>query len=109
VKKTPAQLDAEIAESLTSKAASARRPPPPPPKHRKYDINPSSPEVIKAFLKSNYTADEVGIQEFIAKRYLAWMRQTQKRYPDMDVADEWTAIISEFTAALRKHGVHVED
>jgi hypothetical protein len=87
-----------------------------------YDINPSSPEVIQAFLKSGYAADEVGIQEFIAKHYAGWMRQyrqrhekrndprsTAKGFYDTDPSLVWADIIHEFTAALRKHGVHVED
>ena len=79
---------------------------PPPPKHRAYDINPTSPEVIKAFLESGLAADEVGIQEFISKHYANWMRQFKKR-SDADPADVWSVIIREFTDALREHGVHV--
>ena len=48
-------------------------------KRRAYDINPSSPEVIAAFMKSGYPATEDGIQEFIAKHYGNWMRQYRKR------------------------------
>lgn len=110
-KKTPAQLDAEIAEVLTSS-----------PKRWMYDINPSSPEVIQAFLESGYAADAVGIQEFIAKRYAGWMRQYSKRHAkrndprsiakgayETDPSDVWAGIISEFTEALRKQGIHIED
>jgi hypothetical protein len=120
-KKTPAQLDAEIAAALASPPAK-RRSPQPPLKRRMYDINPSSPEVIEAFLKSGYVADEVGIQEFIAKHYAGWMRQYKKRHAarhdprsiavgsyETDPSDVWADIISEFTTALRAHGVHVEE
>jgi hypothetical protein len=128
-KKTSTQLDAEIAEALASSPTFSSRSraatqPPPPLKRRMYDINPSSPEVIQAFLKSGYAADEVGIQEFIAKHYAGWMRQYSKRHEHekrddprstarasyaTDPSDIWAGIIVEFTEALRKHGVHVED
>ena len=114
--KTPKQLDVEIAEALAS-SPTARVPLPKyqllPPKRQMYDINPSSPEVIRAFLKSGNVANEEGIQEFIAKRYAGWMRQYKKRsntsYGDMDPSEVWAGIIREFTQALRKHGAHVVD
>lgn len=75
-------------------------------KRRAYDINPSSPQVIAAFMKSGYPATEEGIQEFIAKHYGNWMRQYKKsyqpQYGDTDPADIWAAIISEFTTALER-------
>lgn len=107
-KKTPAQLDAEIAEALATRS--------PPPKRWMYDINPASPEVIQAFMKSGYAADEVGIQEFIAKHYAGWMRQYKKRHEkrndsrstarggyETDPSDIWAGIIREFTEALERH------
>ena len=109
MKKTPAQLDAEIAQALASRSTTAKRSVP-IPKRRPYDINPSSPEVIQAFMKSGYPADEVGIQEFISKRYGNWMRQYRKSHragsADSDPSDVWTEIIREFTAALERHFKH---
>lgn len=111
-KKTPAQLDAEIAEALAASTATAKYRPP-TPKRRAYDINPSSPEVIQAFMKSGYPADEVGIQEFIAKRYRNWMRLHNKGYMKgaytTDPSDVWAEIIREFTAALERHFKHEDD
>jgi hypothetical protein len=76
-------------------------------KRRAYDINPSSPEVITAFMKSGYPATEDGIQEFIAKRYGNWMNQYRKRFDpragDTDPSDIWASIIDEFTRALERH------
>jgi hypothetical protein len=106
-KKTPAQLDAEIAEALASRSTTTAKYRPPTPKRRAYDINPSSPEVIQAFMKSGYPADEVGIQEFIAKRYGNWMRLHKQKYMkgtyDTDPSDVWAEIIREFTTALERH------
>jgi len=76
-------------------------------KRRAYDINPSSPEVVAAFMKSGYPATEEGIQEFIAKHYGNWMKQYRKRLDprtgDPDPAEIWDSIIREFTAALERH------
>ena len=109
MKKLPKQLDAEITKALASRSTKYR---PPPSKRRAYDINPSSPEIIAAFMKSGHPATEEGIQEFIAKRYGNWMRLHKKGYMkgtyDTDPSDVWAAIIDEFTEALRKH-FHFED
>ena len=76
-------------------------------KRRAYDINPSSPEVIAAFMKSGYPATEDGIQNFLADHYGNWMKQYRKRLKPMmgdpDPADIWGSIIDEFTAALERH------
>ncbi|HSX23419.1 MAG TPA: hypothetical protein VLE97_11650 [Gaiellaceae bacterium] len=82
-------------------------------KRRAYDINPASPEVVAAFIKSGYPANQEGIQEFVAKHYGNWMRQYRKRLDprigDADPSDIWANIIEELTVALRARGVHVED
>ena len=83
----------------------AERAKPKKPKRRAYDINPSSPEVVKAFMASGQPATYTGVQEFISDRYGAWMN----RQPAQFRADSWTEIQSELTEALSRHGVKVED
>jgi hypothetical protein len=73
------------------------------PPRRAYTINPSSPEVIKAFMSSRHPATEEGIQEFIAKHYGKWMQRFEKRHPEVSASDVWSDIIREFTEALGRH------
>jgi hypothetical protein len=72
-------------------------------KRRPYSINPSSPDVIKAFMASRQPATEEGIQEFLAKHYGDWMKQSKKRHPEMLADEVWDDIQREFTAALERH------
>lgn len=73
-------------------------------KRRPYEINPASPDVIKAFMASHQPATEEGIQEFLAKYYGAWMQQYKKqRYRETDPSDIWDIIQREFTEALERH------
>ena len=72
-------------------------------KRRAYSINPSSPEVVQAFMKSRQPATEEGIQEFIAKHYGGWMKQFKKSHPDEDPSEVWDDIQREFTEALERH------
>lgn len=78
-------------------------------KRRAYDINPTSPEVVAAFMASGQPATYAGIQEFIAARYGDWMRNLKRRYPDVDAAQEWETIQRELTEALARRGVDVEE
>lgn len=79
----------------TAKNTRRKRPP--------YSINPSSPEVVKAFMASHQPATEEGIQEFLAKHYGDWMKQSKKRHPEMLADEVWDDIQREFTEALERH------
>lgn len=75
----------------------------------KYDINPTSPDVIKAFKASGQPATYLGIQEFISDRYGGWMRNLKRRYPDVDATEEWATIQRELTEALERSGIEVAE
>jgi hypothetical protein len=100
-----AEAKAWAAQDAEARASKRPNPPAHAAKRRAYDINPTGPEVIKAFLRTGRPATEDEIQDFISDRYGDWMRQLKRRYPDIDATEEWDTIIREFTAGLVSHGV----
>lgn len=99
----PAERPPKAKRSSKTRSSHAKK------KRLAYNINPSSGEVVDAFIASGQPATYVGVQEFISARYGAWMRNIKRQYPDLDASEQWAGIQQELTDALERRGIHVEE